>query len=204
MEAQPTRTEVTMLSAARTIVSEMSGDLKSSEVKSFPIWEVFTKKKEGDRHQHAGSLSAPDATMAQHFAREHYGQDQVCINMWVVERASFISTKANQETYETFIQWKAGDRHEHVGEVEAGNREEAKEKCIAKFINEKSYYTIWVAPISSITKIDAATNMIWRETTDQSYRLASGYSRIVRKKWDALRAKQAVDAYQEEDLKETF
>ncbi len=193
-----------MLSAARTIASEMSGDLKSSEVKGFPIWEVFTKKKEGDRHQHAGSLSAPDAAMAQHFAREHYGQDQVCINMWVSERESFISTKDNPQTYETFVQWKAGDRHEHVGEVEAGNCEEAKEKCIAQFVNEKSYYTIWAAPISSITKIDAATNMIWRQTTDQSYRLASGYSRIVRKKWDALRAKQAVDAYQEEDLKETF
>jgi len=46
--------------------------------------------------------------------------------------------------------------------------------------------------------------MIWRETTDQGYRLPRGYSRVVRQKWDELRAKQAVDTYQEEDLKETF
>ena len=46
--------------------------------------------------------------------------------------------------------------------------------------------------------------MIWRETTDQNYRLAKGYSRVVRQKWDAIRAKEAVDTYQEEDLKDTY
>ena len=45
--------------------------------------------------------------------------------------------------------------------------------------------------------------MIWR-STDQSYRLAKGYSKIVRQKWDAIRASKDVDEYQKEDLKDTF
>jgi ring-1,2-phenylacetyl-CoA epoxidase subunit PaaB len=193
-----------MLSKARTNVPEVTGELSTSEVESFPIWEVFTQKKEGDIHLHAGSLSAPDASLAQHFAREHYGQDQECINMWVGLRDTFISKEGDAETYEVFVQWKSGGRHEHVGEVEAGNGEEAKAKCIAQFIDGKGFYTIWTSPISKLTKIDGASDMIWRETTDQGYRLPRGYSRVVRQKWDALRAEQAVDNYQEEDLKETF
>jgi phenylacetate-CoA oxygenase PaaH subunit len=193
-----------MLSAARTNVPEPTGELSTTEVDNFPIWEIFTQKKTGDAHQHAGSLSAPDATMAQHFAREHYGQDQECISIWVVQRNTFVSDEGTQETYEVFVQWKAGDRHEHVGEVEAGNGTEAKESCIAQFVDEKPYYTIWTSPISMLTKIDGSTDMIWRETTDQGYRLPRGYSRVVRQKWDALRAEKTVDTYQEEDLKETF
>ena len=193
-----------MLSKARTNVPEATGDLTTSEVDSFPIWEVFTQKKEGDIHLHAGSLSAPDASFAQHFAREHYGQDQECCNMWVGLRNTFIANDGECETYEVFVQWKAGGRHEHVGEVEAENGAEAKIKCVEQFIDGKDYYTIWTAPISALTKIDGSSDMIWRETTDQGYRLPRGYSRIVRQKWDALRAEQAVDTYQEEDLKETF
>ena len=124
--------------------------------------------------------------------------------MWVGLRDTFIANDGESETYEVFVQWKAGGRHEHVGEVEAGNGEEAKNKCIEQFVDGKEYYTIWTAPISKLTKIDGASDMIWRETTDQGYRLPRGYSRVVRQKWDALRAKQAVDTYQEEDLKETF
>ncbi len=193
-----------MLSKARTNVPETTGELTTSEVENFPIWEVFTQKKDSDIHLHAGSLSAPDASFAQHFAREHYGQDQECVNMWVGLRDTFIANDGESETYEVFVQWKAGGRHEHVGEVEAGNGEEAKNKCIEQFVDGKEYYTIWTAPISKLTKIDGASDMIWRETTDQGYRLPRGYSRVVRQKWDALRAKQAVDTYQEEDLKETF
>ncbi len=204
MELPLVTIEVKMLSEARTNVPEVTGDLRTKEVENFPIWEVFTKKNEGSVHLHAGSLSAPDASFAQHFAREHYGQDQECVNMWVGLRDTFTSDEGDNETYEAFVQWAAGDRHEHVGEVEACNGADAKIKCKEMLVGDKSYYTIWTAPISKLTKIDGATDMIWRETTDQGYRLPRGYSRVVRQKWDALRAEKAVDTYQEEDLKETF
>ena len=193
-----------MLSKARTNVPEATGDLTTDEVEKFPTWEVFAKKKEGDAHLYAGSLSAPDASMAQQFAREHYGQDQECISIWVGLRDIFTSTKGEAETYEVFVKWKTGSRQIHVGEVEAGNGAEAKTNCIGQFIGDKSYCNIWTAPVSKLTKIDSVTDMIWRETTDQDYRLAKGYSRVVRKKWDKIRSVQDVNTYQEEDLKETF
>ena len=124
--------------------------------------------------------------------------------MWVGLRETFIADEGNQESYEVFVQWKAGDRHQHVGSVDACCGCEAKAKCKEQFVGDKSFYTIWTAPISRLTKIDGDKDMIWRETTDQGYRLPRGYSRVVRQKWDALRAEQAVDTYQEEDLKETF
>jgi ring-1,2-phenylacetyl-CoA epoxidase subunit PaaB len=192
-----------MLSKARSNLPVSTGDLTTTEVAGFPIWEVFAQKKQDDVHLHAGSLSAPDAAMAQLFAREHYGQDQECISIWIGPRTVFTADDGAQDTYEVFVQWVAGGRHEHIGEVTAKNGEEAKSKC-KELVCDKSHYTIWSAPLSKLTKIDGETNMIWRETTDQSYRLAKGYSRVVRKKWDAIRAKDAVDSYQEEDLKDTF
>ena len=78
-----------MASKARSNLPETTGELSTGEVAPFPSWEVFTQKKLGDIHLHAGSLSAPDANFAQMFAREHYGQDQECISLWVGPREIF-------------------------------------------------------------------------------------------------------------------
>lgn len=178
-------------------------ELETEEVDAFPVWEVFTQKKESDAHTHAGSLSAPNALMAANFAREHYGQDQVCCSMWLGLRDDFKSKEAGDDTYELFVQWNAGDRHVHVGQVKAASGEEAKGMCQKEFIGDKDFYTIWTLPHNAMRSIDGEEDMIWR-STDQSYRLAKGYSKIVRKKWDAIRASKDVDEYQKEDLKDTF
>lgn len=180
-----------------------TGDLSFPEVNSFQIWEVFTQKKESSEHVHAGSLSAPDASMAQQFAREHYGQDQICVSLWVGTRKDFLANGGESDAYELFIQWESGDRHIHIGTIEASCGKEAKTKCGSDILDNKSYFSLWAIAVSNLTAIDGDNDMIWR-STDQTYRLASGYSRIVRKKWDAIRESKAVDEYQEEDLKETF
>ncbi len=181
----------------------VTDELNTQEVHAFPVWEVFTKKKETDAHTHAGSLSAPNAQMAANFAREHYGQDQVCCSMWIGLRDDFKSTDACEDTYELFVQWNAGDRHVHVGQANASSREDAETKCKTEFVGDKEFYTIWSLPHQAMHAIDGDEDMIWR-TTDQSYRLAKGYSKIVRQKWDAIRASKEVDDYQKEDLKDTF
>lgn len=195
-----------MLSEARSnaLAKSNTGELQSKEVEGFQVWEVFTQKKENDIHLHAGSLSAPNASFAQQFAREHYGQDQECVSLWVGERASFKSYDGKKGTYEVFTQKDAGSRHEHAGQVDASNGKDAREKCKEQLVKDKPCYSVWACPLSKLTKVHSEENMIWRETTDQAYRLAKGYSRIVRQKWDALRASKAVDQYQSEDLKDTF
>ena len=48
-----------------------------------------------------------------------------------------------------------------------------------------------------------ADDLIWRYT-DQTYRLARGYGKEVRDKWEKLREEKALEEYERDDLKETF
>ncbi len=50
-------------------------------------WEVFRQEKEGDPMRHGGSVMAPDAELAVHYAREMYGRRQESVHLWVVRRA---------------------------------------------------------------------------------------------------------------------
>jgi ring-1,2-phenylacetyl-CoA epoxidase subunit PaaB len=50
-------------------------------------WEVFRQEKDGDPMRHGGSVLAPDATLALHYAREMYSRRQESVHLWVVRRA---------------------------------------------------------------------------------------------------------------------
>ena len=50
------------------------------------IYEVFRQEKKGAAFAHAGSITAPDATFAEAFAREQYGRRQESEALWVVPR----------------------------------------------------------------------------------------------------------------------
>jgi ring-1,2-phenylacetyl-CoA epoxidase subunit PaaB len=52
------------------------------------IFEVFRQEKKGAAFSHAGSLSAPDTTFAEAFAREQYGRRQESTALWVVPRTA--------------------------------------------------------------------------------------------------------------------
>jgi ring-1,2-phenylacetyl-CoA epoxidase subunit PaaB len=53
-------------------------------------WEVFRRERDGDPMQHGGSVMAPDAELALHYARELFGRRQESIRLWVVRRADII------------------------------------------------------------------------------------------------------------------
>jgi ring-1,2-phenylacetyl-CoA epoxidase subunit PaaB len=53
-------------------------------------WEVFRQEKDGDPMVHGGSVMAPDAELALHYAREMYGRRGESIRLWVVRRADVI------------------------------------------------------------------------------------------------------------------
>src|SRR5258708_17038496 len=50
-------------------------------------WEVFRREKDGDPMRHGGSVMAPDAVLAVHYARELYGRRQESVALWVVRQA---------------------------------------------------------------------------------------------------------------------
>lgn len=60
------------------------GDLKP--------YEVFIQLERGKPHSYAGSVDAADDEMALLFAREHFGRDQACAQIWVVPRSAIIRT----------------------------------------------------------------------------------------------------------------
>src|SRR5204863_2550623 len=49
---------------------------RASEGPELEAWEVFRQEKEGDAMRHGGSVMAPDAELAVHYARELYGRRQ--------------------------------------------------------------------------------------------------------------------------------
>jgi ring-1,2-phenylacetyl-CoA epoxidase subunit PaaB len=71
----------------------MSGDMTERE---WPLWEVFVRPKRGLAHLHAGSLHAPDATMALRNARDLYTRRQEGVSIWVVP-ATAITASSPQE-----------------------------------------------------------------------------------------------------------
>ena len=53
-------------------------------------WEVFRQEKDGDPMRHGGSVMAPDAELAVHYAREMYGRRQESVRLWVVRRGDVL------------------------------------------------------------------------------------------------------------------
>jgi phenylacetate-CoA oxygenase PaaH subunit len=53
-------------------------------------WEVFRQEKDGDPMRHGGSVMAPDAELATHYARELYGRRQESVRLWIVRRGDIL------------------------------------------------------------------------------------------------------------------
>lgn len=64
----------------------------SENKNEWAIWEVFTQKKDGTPHEHAGSVHAPDAEMALQNARDVYSRRMEAVNIWVVPFDAIIAS----------------------------------------------------------------------------------------------------------------
>ena len=53
-------------------------------------WEVFRQEKDGDPMRHGGSVMAPDAELATHYARELFGRRQESVRLWIVRRSDVV------------------------------------------------------------------------------------------------------------------
>jgi ring-1,2-phenylacetyl-CoA epoxidase subunit PaaB len=59
---------------------------------TWPLWEVFIRNARGMSHVHAGSLHAPDATMAVRNARDVYTRRGEGVSVWVVPAAAITAS----------------------------------------------------------------------------------------------------------------
>jgi ring-1,2-phenylacetyl-CoA epoxidase subunit PaaB len=79
--------------------------------RDWPLWEVFVRPKRGLSHLHAGSLHAPDATMALRNARDLYTRRQEGVSIWVVPAA--VITASSPEERDSFFDPAADKVYRH-------------------------------------------------------------------------------------------
>lgn len=60
--------------------------------KTWPLWEVFIRARNGLSHRHAGSVHAADAKMALEAARDTYTRRMEGVSLWVVPSASIAAS----------------------------------------------------------------------------------------------------------------
>ncbi|HSK26300.1 MAG TPA: 1,2-phenylacetyl-CoA epoxidase subunit PaaB [Jiangellales bacterium] len=65
--------------------------------RDWPLWEVFVRGRRGLSHVHAGSLHAPDATMAVRNARDLYTRRQEGVSIWVVPAAAITASSPDEK-----------------------------------------------------------------------------------------------------------
>ncbi|MEM7227415.1 MAG: hypothetical protein AAF432_01225 [Planctomycetota bacterium] len=172
---------------------------------------IFTQLKDGAAYRLAGYLDATDHEMAIVLAKEHYGQDQPCTSIWAIPRTVVAgnsdefptsSDAGTMRAWQVFTQAVAGDQPVSSMTVEATCSADAVDAATSQIDGAEQLHRIWVVPADAIIATEPG-EMIWRYT-DQLYRMARGYSKSVREKWDAIRADRDITEYEKDDLKETF
>jgi 1,2-phenylacetyl-CoA epoxidase PaaB subunit len=178
---------------------------------------VYTSRKDGAPHRYAGYLDAPDIDLALEYACEHYGQDEACAGIWVHLVEHLHETPCAQEHIDpatgndgsdtesdpvwiAFTQKRRGDIHIEAGTLHAADAATALSKAVARH----GAGTVQVRVVlQEHIESTMPEQLIWR-THDQTYRLARGYSKSVRAKWDAVRKLEDVDEYTKEDIEHHF
>ncbi|MCP3905212.1 MAG: hypothetical protein GY715_16425 [Planctomycetes bacterium] len=199
------------MSKIREHVPERHDELDVPAEPDLTPYVIFTQLRADGPFVYAGWLDAPDEELALRFAREHYGQDQKCVAIWAVPQAFVGGIRVNEvaaservaeREYQVFTQANAGDQHISSITVTAESAIDAIAEARKRVPGAAEMHNIWAIPCDVI----AATregDLIWRHT-DQSYRLARGYSRDVRTKWERVREEQALREYEKEELTEMF
>ena len=62
----------------------------------WPLWEVFVRARGGLSHRHAGSVHAPDATIALRHARDTYTRRMEGVSLWVVRSSDIAASDPEQ------------------------------------------------------------------------------------------------------------
>ncbi|WP_300342854.1 1,2-phenylacetyl-CoA epoxidase subunit PaaB [Nesterenkonia sp.] len=79
---------------------------------AWPLWEVFVRSARGLSHVHAGSLHAPDASMALRNARDLYTRRNEGTSIWVVPAAEI--TASDPDSKGGFFESPQGKAYRHA------------------------------------------------------------------------------------------
>ncbi len=79
--------------------------------RSWPLWEIFIRSKNGLHHKHVGSLHAADGQMAVENARDVYTRRNEGVSIWVVESKNISASDPEQQ--EAFFEPAADKIYRH-------------------------------------------------------------------------------------------
>lgn len=79
---------------------------------AWPLWEVFVRSSRGLSHVHAGSVHAPDATMALRNARDLYTRRNEGTSVWVVPAEAI--TASDPDSKGGFFESPSGKVYRHA------------------------------------------------------------------------------------------
>jgi 1,2-phenylacetyl-CoA epoxidase PaaB subunit len=199
------------MSKLRENIDFTEGDLATPAEGDFAPYVIFTQLREGGPFIYAGWVDAIDDRMALQFGREHYGQDQQCVGVWAIARSAISGTggeypasdeEGPRRPFEVFTQQRSGDQHVAAGSIDAASGVEAIAAAREAVTGGEPPHSIWVVPRDLIAATKRG-DVIWRMTS-QDYRMARGYAADVRRKWEEVRARQDLEEYERDDLKEAF
>jgi ring-1,2-phenylacetyl-CoA epoxidase subunit PaaB len=88
------------------------GTNPAEESEVWPLWEVFIRSSRGLSHVHAGSLHAPDETMAVRNARDLYTRRGEGVSIWVVPSSAI--TASDPDARGEFFESPAGKDFRHA------------------------------------------------------------------------------------------
>ena len=203
------------MSKRRQIVPEFEGEIEGPVADDAQAWVVFTQLKPEGPYLYAGYVEAVDLELAKRYTREHYGQDQPATAYWIIDRKHIVGTDLREpddrggepRRWVVLVQPEPGDvyRTPTVSTertVEAATSGEAIIAARKRVAGAGVFHGIWVVPESCVIPSEEG-ELLWRHV-DQGYRLARGYSKGVREKWETIRERQAIEEYEKDDLEETF
>ncbi|ALV46510.1 ring-1,2-phenylacetyl-CoA epoxidase subunit PaaB [Arthrobacter alpinus] len=78
----------------------------------WPLWEVFVRSNRGLSHVHAGSLHAPDASMALRNARDLYTRRNEGVSIWVVPAEAIAASDPDSKG--SFFESPQGKDYRHA------------------------------------------------------------------------------------------
>lgn len=83
-----------------------------NDTNEWPLWEVFVRSSRGLSHVHAGSLHAPDATMALRNARDLYTRRNEGTSVWVVPADAILASDPDSKG--GFFESSQGKSYRHA------------------------------------------------------------------------------------------
>jgi len=130
---------------------------------------AFQQEKEGQPHQYAGSVHAPDAEMALMNARDVFVRRPACVSLWVVPAGAIFARTAEQLAAHSLSQEPANGEKQlsarysvfqkaahkgtyvHAGDISALSPEHALSAAFQS-VAKRSALAWWVFSVSIITR----------------------------------------------------